>query len=274
MPSTTIELLLPTGDPQKLRTARIPGWDGRAVAAPRTDLGALLKRKELLFPGIYMLTDEAKDTGKPTAYIGEAEIVKERLPNHSGKDWTQAFVFVGEGYMKSHFKYLEGEVIEEARSIGRYAIQQNASGAKLTESAEGNMQNFLQNVRLLLPLLGCELLVPATKGTSAIELACKIKNLVARGQRSPQGFVVLKGSEAVLHMRTAGMKATWLISLRQKLIQSKILSPSGLKFVFIQDYQFSSPSTAAAVIKGGHANGLTSWKTPDGKTLKQLEFVS
>jgi len=35
--------------------------------------------------------------------------------------------------------------------------------------------------------------------------------------------------------------------------------------------EFSSPSAAAAVIHGGHANGLTVWKNKDGKTLKELE---
>src|SRR5882724_6645228 len=157
MPSTTITLHLLMGDPQKLRTAHISGWDGRAVAAPRTDLAALLKREELRFPGVYTLTDEAKDTGQPSAYIGEAEIIKDRLPQHSAKDWTQAFVFAGESYMKSQFKFLEGEMITEARRIGRFAIDQNASGAKLTESAREDMKNFLQNVRLLLPILGCDL---------------------------------------------------------------------------------------------------------------------
>ena len=41
--------------------------------------------------------------------------------------------------------------------------------------------------------------------------------------------------------------------------------------LFTQDIEFSSPSAAAAVIHGGHANGLTAWKNKDGKTLKDLE---
>lgn len=272
MPSATINLFLTTGDPQKLRVAGISNWDGKAIAAPRTDLTALLKREELTFPGVYLLTDEAKDTGQPTAYIGEAEVIKERLPKHSDKDWTQAFVFVAASLMKSHFKFLEGEIIEEAHRIGRFAINQNASGAKLPEFARADMQNFLQNVRLLLPVLGCDLLVPATKSTASQELVCKIKGLTARGQRSPQGFVVLNGSEASPEMRPSALaRAPWLISLREKLLQSKILAKEGGRLVFAQDYQFSSPSAAAAVIRGGHANGLTAWRSTDGKTLKELE---
>jgi len=42
--------------------------------------------------------------------------------------------------------------------------------------------------------------------------------------------------------------------------------------LFNQDAEFASPS-AAAVIHGGHANGLTAWKNKDGKTLKEIESV-
>jgi len=41
--------------------------------------------------------------------------------------------------------------------------------------------------------------------------------------------------------------------------------------VFTKDVEFSSPSAAAAVIHGGHANGLTAWKTSKGTTLKEME---
>jgi len=38
-----------------------------------------------------------------------------------------------------------------------------------------------------------------------------------------------------------------------------------------EDLLFSSPSYAAMFVIGKSANGLTSWKTADGKTLKSLE---
>ena len=38
-----------------------------------------------------------------------------------------------------------------------------------------------------------------------------------------------------------------------------------------EDVLFKSPSYAAAFVIGGHANGLTEWKTADGKTLKEIE---
>jgi hypothetical protein len=40
---------------------------------------------------------------------------------------------------------------------------------------------------------------------------------------------------------------------------------------FTQDYSFSSPSTAAAVVLGRSANGRIEWKDAQGRTLKALQ---
>ena len=55
MPSATIKLFLPRGDAKSLRTAEIPNWTGKAVAAPRTELDELLAREELDEAGVYIL---------------------------------------------------------------------------------------------------------------------------------------------------------------------------------------------------------------------------
>jgi hypothetical protein len=41
--------------------------------------------------------------------------------------------------------------------------------------------------------------------------------------------------------------------------------------VFQQDYIFNSPSAAAATILGRSANGWTSWKDKNGKTLDEVK---
>jgi hypothetical protein len=49
-----------------------------------------------------------------------------------------------------------------------------------------------------------------------------------------------------------------------------LIEKDGFLF-FTKDAEFSSPSSAAAVIYGGSANGLIVWRTKDGKSLKQLD---
>ena len=50
-----------------------------------------------------------------------------------------------------------------------------------------------------------------------------------------------------------------------------MLQVEGEQYVFVQDYAFRSPSTAAAVTLGRNANGRTEWKDGQGRTLKTLQ---
>lgn len=280
MSAATIKLFLTTGDAQSLRVAELSNWNGKAFAAPRTEFDALLKREAIEKPGVYFLLGEDEQTGNQAAYIGEAEVVRDRLKQHTSKGfWIHVIVFVsqGENLTKSHIKYLEGRIIEEASEIGRFTILNSvSSGAKLPESDCQDMEVFLDRVRQLLPVLGCDLLVPvkqpANKG--AVELTCKIKGIVARGQRTAQGFVVFKGSEASATLRPSATEyGDWIVKTRNKLIEQKVLVPEADRLRFTRDWEFLSPSGAARIVVGGHANGLTCWKNSSGITLKDLEAL-
>ena len=61
--------------------------------------------------------------------------------------------------------------------------------------------------------------------------------------------------------------------LNNKLIDEGGLIQQGDKYVFVKDTEFSSPSSAAAVVHGGSANGLTAWVNSDGESLKNLQNV-
>ena len=149
------------------------------------------------------------------------------------------------------------------------------SGAKLPESDRADMEVFLEKIYQLLPVLGVELLV-TTAGQAATDtekeiLFCEIKGLKARGHLTPNGFLVLKGSQAVLKDRASAKKFPWPLNMRQRLRDEGILTVSEEHLLFTRDEEFSSPSAAAAVVHGGHANGLIAWKDRNGKTLKEVE---
>ena len=61
------------------------------------------------------------------------------------------------------------------------------------------------------------------------------------------------------------------IKLRQRLIDEGVLINKITFFEFSDDYIFSSPSTAAVMVMGRNANGLTEWRNNEGKTLKDFE---
>ena len=104
-------------------------------------------------------------------------------------------------------------------------------------------------------------------------LFCEIKSLKARGRLTPNGFLILKGSQAVLHERKSSQKYPWPLNMRQRLKDEGVLSVSEDHIVFTRDEEFSSPSAAADVVHGGHANGLIAWKNKDWITLKEIESI-
>lgn len=279
MNPATIKLFLLRGDAKSLRTAEISNWTGKAVAAPRTELEELLQREEMGKTGIYILSGSDPTSGSPLAYIGEAEIIRDRLKQHKGKEfWVSAVVFVSkdENLTKAHVRHLESRLLKEAGEVGRFKIEQNqAGGSKLPESDREEMEVFLSFVRQLLPVLGSELLTPVAEpapgSPSGGMLFCRMKGAEARGHRTAGGFVVFKGSTAVLQERPSAKKWPYVITLRHQLITDGALVREERVFRFTKDVEFSSPSAAAAVIEGGSANGLIEWRTKDGKVLKELD---
>jgi hypothetical protein len=280
MTSATIKLFLPRGDAKSLRTAEISNWTGKAVAAPRTELDELLQREELDKPGVYILTGFDPVTNAPRAYIGEAEVIRERLKQHKNKEfWVSAVVFVSkdENLTKAHVRFLENRLLGEAGQVGRFILEQNqAGGSKLPESDREDMEVFLARIRQLLPVLGSDLLTPIAQIAATAQpggvLFCRMKGAEARGQRTPNGFVVFKGSTAVVQDRPSAQKQhPFAVNTRKELIADATLVPENGFLRFTKDVEFSSPSTAAAVVHGGGANGLIEWKTKDGTTLKELD---
>ncbi len=280
MPSATIKIFLVHGDPKRLRTAEISNWTGKAIAGPRTEFDSVLARDESHGSGVYFLTGNDPVTGMSAVYIGESEVVRDRIKNHLEKDfWNHIAFFTSkdENLTKAHIRYLEGRLIEQARQAGRSIVENSqGSGSKLPESDRADMEIYLEKIHQLLPALGVEVLVP-TSARSEVKaeleiLTCEIHDLKATAHLTPNGIVVLAGSGAVLEERASAQQYPWVINARQRLKDSGSLIEEAGHLKFVQDTEFSSPSAAAAVVYGGTANGRTAWKNKAGKTLKELEL--
>jgi len=281
MPTATLKIFLTFGDPKRLRTAELSNWTGKAVAGPRSEFEKVLKREESNSSGVYFLTGIDPDTNKSSIYIGEAECIKDRIKNHLSKDfWNNIAFFItkDENLTKAHIRYIEGRLIEIAKAADRYIVMNSqGSGAKLPESDREDMEVFLEKMQQVLPILGVEAFVSTVSKeqseTKQELLNCKIKDIEASGYLTPNGMVVLSGSQAVLQERDSAKNYPGVLLQRNKLIEDKDLIVQNNKLIFTKDVEFSSPSAAAAVIHGGSANGLMAWKNKQGKALKDLENV-
>lgn len=277
--TATVRIFLAKGSPTSIRTAEISNWTGKAVAGPRSQIEDILTREEAGKPGVYFLTGINPETGRERVYIGEAEIIKNRVKGHLDRDFWKTLVFFvskDENLTKAHIKYLEGKLIDSTKQVGRFELENSqGSGSHLPESDAADMDIFLARMEQLLPILGQEFLKPLVRPDAKLKrhdlLYCEIKDVKATGRQTENGFVVLKGSQAVLEERPSTQKYKYAANLRSALLEDGVLLPKSTHLEFEADHEFSSPSAAAAVIHGGQANGLTSWRDSKGLSLKQRE---
>jgi len=301
----TIKIYLPNESVSGLRHAEIANWSGQALACPRSRFQELREWPEVQRPGVYFLFGVDDETGSDAVYIGEAEVVIDRLSSHvNGKDfWTEAVAFTSkdENLTKAHVRYLESRLVGMAKQAGRYQVTNFASPQlpSLPRSDRDAMEEFLGAAKMLLGALGhkvLENLVSQPKQLSMLEASPIIESLVkakvgavgaeqepyrpavfhlhvagihARGVRTDEGMVVLEGSDATAtpYKSLTGNTA----ALRQGLIESGVLVQSGTKLRLTRNCLFKSPSQAAGVVAGYSINGREYWKLEDGMTYAQFE---
>ncbi len=273
----TIQIFLPDGSPRSVKIAEITNRVVKSVLVPRNKLDYISTRNELNSVGIYFLFGQSADKVKPIVYIGEAEDCLDRMKQHNRKKefWNYAVVMISKinAFTKSHVKYLEHIAIDQAKESNRYETENLNTPSKpfVTESMEADLLDSFETIKILLSTLGFPVYDKISKEqiTSKEILILKGRNIKAEGDLIDDGFVVFKGSQA--KKDTVPSCHEYLINLRQKLLENKIIIEKDENFEFIQDYVFNSPSTAGGVVLGRSTNGWTKWKNKEGKTLDQLK---
>lgn len=185
-----IELFLVNGTADSLITAELSNWNGKAIKIPRTEVSGC-NRDDVKGAGVYFLICQ-EDDGTDSVYIGEAENVQDRLVQHlreyqSGKEkyyQNTAVIFVGRDLNKALIRYLENRFVEIARECGRYAVltKNTYKNTVMKESQIASMEEFIDNVKILINTLGYKVLVPAPKATDdTVYLYCKGSGASATG---------------------------------------------------------------------------------------------
>lgn len=271
-----IELFLVNGTADSLVTAELSNWNGKAIKIPRTEVAACT-RDDIKGVGVYFLICQ-EDDGTDSVYIGEAENIQDRLSQHlrdyqSGKEkyyWNTAVVFVGRDLNKALIRYLENRLVEIAKDCGRYAIltKNTYKNTVIKESQVASMEEFIDNVKILVNTLGYKVLMPVPKATDdTVYLYCKGSGASAKGFVSAGGFTVTKGSLVSDHtVPSFEIRGKNYYNFRNALIRDGVIEERA----FVRDYEFNAPSAASAVILGRTSNGNDDWKTVGGVKLKEL----
>jgi hypothetical protein len=155
----SIRIYLDKGEVSGIRHAELANWTGQALLCPRSRMGELgawegVARR----PGVYFLLGAEQLTSREV-YIGESESVLDRLKQHVGDEfWHEVLFFTSKdaNLTKSHVKYLESRLVEDARKARRYVVRNGnlprQSGLPLAD--RDAMEEFLIQVPMLLGVLG------------------------------------------------------------------------------------------------------------------------
>jgi hypothetical protein len=274
----TIKIFLIDGDPNGRMSCELSNWSGKAYKIPRIKIKECIDRTDLGSTGVYLLFGKDEE-GKDQVYIGEAETILKRLNQQlTQKDfWHETIVFItkDENLNKAHIKYLENRLHDLATTANRYKIENSIipTQSSISESDRAEMEEFIDNIKLLVNTLGHKVFEEKRehkpKQKQEIFFLKAARGADAQGEPTSDGFVVFKGSKAA-YSTVASMTPSFL-TLRNKLIKENVVIDRGEYFEFPDDYIFSSPSTAASMVLGRNANGLTEWKLKEGKSLKDFE---
>jgi hypothetical protein len=174
---------------------------------------------------------------------------------------------------KGHVCYLENRLIRLTPDAGSVALTNDTHPdfQRLPEADRADMDTFVDNAALVLPILGCDLFRHRQAATQA-EL-CSAGPSVgpvftfatggasATGQETEDGFVVFAGSTA--RRAASSTFPAGYAALRDKLVVSLQLVPDSNSEVwtFNSDVTFTSPSAAASIVSGRSASGRWSGRS-------------
>lgn len=242
-------------------------------------LPELLRRDEADRTGIYVLIGPGPDrAGGLKAYIGEGDSVGSRLRQHqkdNDKDFFDRLAFViskDDRFTKSHARFVESQLIRMVREAGSVTLANGTAPdfSLLPEADKSDMMTFMEQMRIVLPILGFDLFRPVGGAPAAeteqsgenpiFELDSVRTHVRATARELDSGFVVLAGSTA-RKGRTRTFQAGYR-SLRDQLVNDGKLveaaEPNLYRFAI--DVAFASPSAAASIVMARSASGPLEWR--------------
>ncbi len=288
----TIQIFLPSGDPQGIRVAEMSTRVVRVIEVPRKELPAFLEMPDARGVGLYLLVGKDEMTDEDIAYIGQTGQLLQRLGSHDrSKDfWQKAVVVTATNGMMTgtHVAYLEHLSINLAKQAGRYRLTNGNGGGRphVPAPMESECKELHETLRLLVATLGHPLFEdPVQKAersddTSEVKNAVRIPGAVsfyckgeftdATGKITNDGFVV--EADSLARLKPLEELAERERALRLSLIaQGVIEERGGYQYRFLKPYHFRSASAASGFVLGRSSNGWVDWKDAQGRTLDEIE---
>ena len=283
-----IELFLVDGIAGGITTAEIAGWTGHVLSGPRSELADLLRRPEPQRNGVYLLLGDDDDAiGGVRCYIGRTENFASRVRDHVAKKefWDRVVLITAKDdtFNEGHWGHLEARLVELARQAERVTLsnENTPQGRKLSEAQASDMEAFLGQLQIVLPVLGVnairvrplpkEVSAPAAALSPTFTLTNSKLGVSAQAQVSGDEFTILAGSRMVGKWTGVGKAestkrayAAYRARHERLLADGSIAIDDDGRGVLTRDVPFGSPSSAGAVALGRSCNGRIEWTWSGG----------
>ncbi|MCT1367193.1 GIY-YIG nuclease family protein [uncultured Kocuria sp.] len=285
-----IELFLVDGVSGGLTTAEIAGWTGHVLAGPRADLASVLRRPEASRNGCYLLlADDDAAVGGTRCYVGKTENFVDRMKQHESKKvfWDKVVLITSkdDGFNEGHWGYLEASLVSIAKEAKRASLEntQTPQTRKLSEAQMSDMEAFLGQLQVVLPVLGVSTfkmrpvqkmlldLEPSKTSSPIFSLVKEKRGVNAQAQLAGGDFTVLEGSLVVGTWSGSGRaESTQRAYKAYKAHHERLVADGSIALQengigrLTRDVPFSSPSTAGAIVTGASCNGRKAWTSEHG----------
>lgn len=273
--SQPIHLYLPHGDLDGLATASTDDGSVKVYRVPRSILHDYELGVGPRDNGVFFLVGGEAD-GSPHCYMASGHDLPSRIVARDvdTSRWQTAYYAVSgaSAWSQTEAGYIGRHCAAMAAESGRYALYGPATGIQSTPSPElaARCAQQADAISRLMKTLGCGALGEVARADSEDGIFhLRDRGSDARMKMVGGEYVVLAGSHGRESVRPSCELA--LVKKRQRLIDLGVTEIQGDNYVFLDDYAFGSPSTAAGVVIGGNTNGRDAWKNAEGATLKQVQ---
>lgn len=296
-----IHIFLPLEN-NNIKIAEITRGGIYAISLPRNAIKTInslepladYKLDSLKTAGVYFLIGENNEIDDTLdVYIGKAEDCLARINQHNDKDekdFQKIIVITSnkEDYNLGHITYLEHHLDLTAKKANRCNLT-NANTpptTKISPEIKADLDLDIKCIKTLMEVFNFNILVSKKIKTQTVisDVSTDKEESETFYCKSQQGgdasalyydnegrILVFKGSK--VRKDTTDSCQTYIIKIRNNLITEGILLEENNNYIFKQDYEFKSPSTASAVVLGRSSNGLLEWKNNSNKTLKDIYLV-
>lgn len=290
-----IRLFYTTGQHNGVIRADLFGWTGYVYSAPRSAMHLLEQDVDALEAGVYFLLSRSDEQNEVyRVYVGETMNGMARMNDHvKKKDFWDTVVLVqckDTTLTKTHCSYLEYRLYQIISQETAYTLD-NARElrdytGRLSAADISDMETFIDNLRFVLPALGCQVLTP---------IASKPVDDAVGSPASVEAEFMLNSSDGVVNATAfirdgiftvrAGSRGRLTFqpsvydSIRKNratlIDKGKIIEhPDTDSVELVADVSFTSTSTPATMLMGSPHSGPANWKVLGQPSVSYKDWES